>query len=84
MDKLRTMNAIFSELPHIDCGSCGRPSCRALSEDIVRGCGEMTDCIFKLRERIYGLSAEIHSLSGKIPHTFRSQVIHDHEDQRFV
>ena len=84
MDKLRTMNAIFSELPHIDCGSCGRPSCRALSEDIVRGHGEMTDCIFKLRERIYGLSAEIHSLSGKIPHTFRSQVIHDHEDQRFV
>jgi Na+-translocating ferredoxin:NAD+ oxidoreductase RNF subunit RnfB len=84
MDRLRTMNAIFSELPHIDCGSCGRPSCRAMAEDIVRGHGETTDCIFKLRERIFSLSAEIHSLSGKIPHTFRSQVIHDHEDQRFI
>jgi len=69
MAKLREMDAIYAELPHIDCGACGRPSCRALAEDIVRGQGEVTDCIFKLRERITNLSGEIKNLSSKLPHT---------------
>ena len=69
MAKLREMDAIYAGLPHIDCGSCGRPSCRALAEDIVRGQGEVTDCIFKLRERITSLSGEIQALSSKLPHT---------------
>ncbi len=72
MAKLKDMNAIYAELPHIDCGSCGRPSCRAMAEDIVRGKGEMTDCIFKLRERILDLSKEISNLSGRVPHAFGS------------
>lgn len=69
MAKLREMDAIYAGLPHIDCCSCGRPSCRALAEDIVRGQGDETDCIFKLRERITALSGEIRSLSSKLPHT---------------
>ena len=69
MAKLREMDAIYADLPHIDCGACGRPSCRALAEDIVRGQGEVTDCIFKLRERITSLSGEIRNLSSKLPHT---------------
>ena len=69
MTKLREMDAIYAGLPHIDCGSCGRPSCRALAEDIVRGQGDETDCIFKLREHITALSSEIWSLSSKLPHT---------------
>ncbi|HRV99062.1 MAG TPA: (Fe-S)-binding protein, partial [Aminobacteriaceae bacterium] len=69
MAKLREMDAIYAELPHIDCGACGRPSCRALAEDIVRGQGEVTDCVFKLRERITNLSGEIKNLSSKLPHT---------------
>ena len=72
MAKLKEMNAIYAELPHIDCGSCGRPSCRAMAEDIVRGKGEMTDCIFKLRDRIHDLSKEISELSGKVPHAYGS------------
>ncbi|NLB83830.1 MAG: 4Fe-4S binding protein [Synergistaceae bacterium] len=69
MAKLREMDAIYAGLPHIDCGACGRPSCRALAEDIVRGQGDETDCIFKLRERISLLSGEIHDLSSRLPHT---------------
>ena len=70
MKKLKRMQSVFAELPHIDCGACGRPSCRALAEDVVRGEGEVTDCVFKLRERISGLGREITALSGKLPHTF--------------
>jgi iron only hydrogenase large subunit-like protein len=73
MRKLKTMQAVYSELPHIDCGACGRPSCRALAEDIVRGDGEITDCVFKLRERIADLGEEITALSGKLPHAFHER-----------
>jgi Na+-translocating ferredoxin:NAD+ oxidoreductase RNF subunit RnfB len=69
MAKLREMDSIYADLPHIDCGACGRPSCRALAEDIVRGQGYVTDCIFKLREKITQLSGEIRDLSSKLPHT---------------
>jgi len=73
MKKLKSMQAVLAELPHIDCGACGRPSCRALAEDVVRGEGEVTDCVFKLRERISGLGQEITALSGKLPHTFHER-----------
>ncbi|HPI97808.1 MAG TPA: [Fe-Fe] hydrogenase large subunit C-terminal domain-containing protein [Synergistales bacterium] len=73
MSRLKELNRIYSELPHIDCGSCGRPSCRALAEDIIRGQGEMTDCIFKLRETISELSREIADLAEHTPHTLRGK-----------
>ncbi len=73
MKKLKEMQALYAELPHIDCGACGRPSCRALAEDVVRGEGELTDCVFKLRERISLLGEEITLLSGKLPHAFHER-----------
>ncbi len=71
MSRLKQMKAIFAELPHIDCGACGRPSCKAMAEDIVREQGEITDCIFKLREGISSLANQIISLSDLQPHTLK-------------
>lgn len=71
MQKLKEMNRIYSELPQINCGSCGRPSCKAMAEDIIRGQGEVSDCIFKIRENIRELGKEIVELSEKMPHTMR-------------
>lgn len=34
-----------SELPGIDCGACGAPSCRAFAEDVVRGNAERSGCV---------------------------------------
>jgi Na+-translocating ferredoxin:NAD+ oxidoreductase RNF subunit RnfB len=73
MAKLKEMKAIHAELPHIDCGSCGRPSCRAMAEDIVRGEGEVTDCIFKLRESIADMAGRIHDLARHVPHTLKGR-----------
>lgn len=73
MDRLNKMKEIFAGLPHIDCGACGRPSCKAMAEDIVRGYGETTDCIFKLRERISTLAADIIDLSTFQPQTLRGR-----------
>jgi hypothetical protein len=65
--KMKRMEAIYGDMPHIDCGACGRPSCRALAEDIVREQGDITDCIFKLREGIASLAGQIVRLAEHQP-----------------
>ncbi len=67
MKKLETLQLILNELPGLDCGACGAPSCRALAEDIVRCNADETDCIFKLRERVRELALEMMELESKIP-----------------
>jgi Na+-translocating ferredoxin:NAD+ oxidoreductase RNF subunit RnfB len=73
MNRMKQMKAIFAEMPHIDCGACGRPSCKAMAEDIVRDQGEITDCVFKLREGISSLAAQILSLADTQPHTIQKR-----------
>ncbi len=50
--KAEMIEKVVSELPGLDCGSCGSPHCRALAEDIVQGLAVDTDCVLKLREEI--------------------------------
>ena len=48
------MNArelLMGELPGIDCGACGAPSCSAFAEDVVSGTAARLDCIFLREER---------------------------------
>ena len=59
MEKMQKMNQIYAELPALDCGACGSPSCRALAEDVVRGKARTTDCIFILRRKIRKLANEM-------------------------
>ena len=46
MQMMGELRKIEAELPGLDCGICGAPSCRALADDIVRGYAEKNDCIF--------------------------------------
>lgn len=52
MSMMERMETIIKDLPGIDCGSCGAPTCRAMAEDIVKGRAKETDCIFKLKQKI--------------------------------
>ncbi len=46
LEKMDKIKELERQLPQIDCGICGAPSCDALAEDIVcNGC-KLTDCIF--------------------------------------
>ena len=65
--KMERLDAITKELPGLDCGACGSPSCRALAEDIVRGLAFDTDCIIKLRGRLKTLAEEVLDLARKLP-----------------
>ncbi|HEY8350260.1 MAG TPA: [Fe-Fe] hydrogenase large subunit C-terminal domain-containing protein [Clostridiales bacterium] len=67
--KLEALEKINDGLPGLDCGACGAPSCRALAEDIVRGIAYETDCIFKLREKVRDLAAQMKELEEKAPPT---------------
>ncbi len=46
LKKMEQARQLKKQLPHIDCGACGAPSCEALAEDIVRGLAEQNSCIF--------------------------------------
>ncbi len=61
MRKMSRIEELYEQMPKLDCGSCGSPSCRALAEDIVRGYAKETDCIFKLRD----LAEEALKMRGK-------------------
>ncbi len=50
--KMSEIEAIYKELPHLDCGSCGAPNCHALAEDIVKGEAKKSHCLIRLREHL--------------------------------
>jgi iron only hydrogenase large subunit-like protein len=58
MEKYQRIEKLTRELPGLDCGSCGAPSCRALAEDIVLGSASEDDCIFRFREKMQKLNGE--------------------------
>jgi Fe-S-cluster-containing hydrogenase component 2 len=53
MEKIERLS---EELPGLDCGSCGAPTCRALAEDVARGDASENDCIFNMRRRMQYLA----------------------------
>jgi ferredoxin len=71
--KMELLEKTFKDLPGLDCGSCGSPSCRSLAEDIVKGLANETDCIFKLRDKVKHLAAEMFDLAQKMPPTMEAK-----------
>jgi Na+-translocating ferredoxin:NAD+ oxidoreductase RNF subunit RnfB len=59
--KMKERNRILAELPRIDCGACGAPSCRAFAEDVVTGETDRELCVFfyqkELSDRIEQLAS---------------------------
>ena len=60
--RMEQIEKLYEEMPRLDCGSCGAPSCIALAEDIVKGYAKESDCIFKLKERLKYLAKEMNQL----------------------
>jgi iron only hydrogenase large subunit-like protein len=75
--KLERLDQITNDLPGLDCGACGSPSCRALAEDVIRGIAFETDCVIKLREKVKILAQEILDLAGIVPHAMSGNPKHE-------
>lgn len=79
MEMSNKMDEILDGLPHLDCGSCGSPSCRDLAEDIVRGFASESDCIFKIRERLGALAREMMEIESHAP---RSSAVKTNSEEK--
>lgn len=55
MEKYSMMEKICAQLPGLDCGCCGAPTCRSFAEDIVRGKSTVDDCTVLMRVRMEGV-----------------------------
>lgn len=67
MAKLEQLEQQAKDLPGLDCGACGSPSCRALAEDIVQGDASEMDCVIKLREKLQVLAQEMLDMARRVP-----------------
>lgn len=70
LEKMALIEKICEELPGLDCGSCGAPTCHALAEDIVTGTAKKNDCIFVLRDEISQLTKNLAELGSWMPPLF--------------
>ncbi|MBM3296187.1 MAG: 4Fe-4S dicluster domain-containing protein [Candidatus Aminicenantes bacterium] len=48
--KRKEKEEIYGDLPQIDCGACGAPSCLTFAEDVVRGEASLDDCPVRTAE----------------------------------
>jgi ferredoxin len=67
--KMTQKEALLSELPGIDCGACGAPSCQAFAEDVVQGETDKRVCVFLLQR---ALVAQVEELASLVQGTRRS------------
>ncbi|MCT4598236.1 MAG: 4Fe-4S dicluster domain-containing protein [Vallitalea sp.] len=67
IEKMEHIEEIYAQLPKIDCGSCGAPTCRALAEDIVCEKANIEDCVFMLRQKVREMAEQMVTLSQKMP-----------------
>jgi len=58
MRMLADIQSLRGQLPGLDCGSCGAPTCRAFAEDVVRGNARVSDCVLTMREELQRYLAE--------------------------
>ncbi len=61
--KMEEIESLYAQLPQIDCGSCGAPTCRCFAEDVVKKEARIEECVFILREKMKGLSDQMHDLT---------------------
>ncbi len=66
LEKMEGLESLYKQLPQIDCGSCGAPTCRCFAEDVVRQKANVEECIFMLRGKIKELSDQMHQLTQMV------------------
>lgn len=66
MEMVMKIDEFCDNLPGLDCGSCGSPSCRCFAEDVVKGYANPDDCIFRLKEKMMELKAEYDRLKEEV------------------
>ncbi len=66
LEKMTEIESLYHQLPQIDCGSCGAPTCRCFAEDVVMQKANIEQCIFVLRKKIKDLSDQMYRLTQTV------------------
>ncbi|MBQ4104784.1 MAG: 4Fe-4S dicluster domain-containing protein [Clostridia bacterium] len=66
MRMMSEIQTLRKELPGIDCGACGAPTCQAFAEDVVKGNANLSDCTIMYRSQLLEyLSSKDDTSDGK-------------------
>jgi Na+-translocating ferredoxin:NAD+ oxidoreductase RNF subunit RnfB len=60
IQKMHQKKEIYEQLPKIDCGACGSPSCSVFAEDVVKNNAKIDDCIFVAVKKFETLTNNLH------------------------
>ena len=50
--KYSAIERLVEELPGLDCGFCGAPTCRTFANDVIRGYAKKEDCVVMMRRML--------------------------------
>lgn len=64
MKKMERKQELIKKLPGFDCAACGAPDCQTLAEDIVKGNGDLPDCIFIQQDMLRKSTMELSEAIG--------------------
>jgi hypothetical protein len=59
--KMQERDRIAAQLPGIDCGACGAPTCTTFAEDVVIGEAVQSDCLFVRQRQLEARLAQRHA-----------------------
>ncbi len=59
LQKMHQKQHLYEQLPKIDCGACGTPSCATFAEDVVKGDATADDCVFIAMKSFETLSSNL-------------------------
>ncbi len=66
MARMNLVEQLTAELPGLDCGTCGAPTCRALAEDIARGEAQKTSCVYVLKDYVTKIRNDYRFLDNEL------------------
>ncbi len=66
MARMNQVEQLTAELPGLDCGTCGAPTCRALAEDIARGEATKTNCVYVLKDYVTKIRNDYRFLDNEL------------------
>lgn len=52
MKMMAQIQKLRAELPGIDCGACGAPTCQAFAEDVIKGHAKRSECIISMKDEL--------------------------------
>lgn len=65
MKMMLDIDEVEREMPGLDCGACGSPTCRTFAEDVIKGVCKKSDCVFVLKEQMQRIVSTVNQIEDE-------------------